>query len=134
MGAARPWQPLAGAVVGPLGLACLLRRPASSAGGALRLEAAAPLRFGARGAYATTAGVGYPWLDGEVLVEPFRETTLYAVNHNGEAVTWMVNGAHAVGEETARTFDEVGEHSVWLSRAWPCRPRTTTSTTPSAGS
>ena len=92
------------------------------------------LRFAARGAYATTAGVGYPWLDGEVLVEPFRETTLYAVNHNGEAVTWMVNGAHAVGEETARTFDEVGEHSVWLSRAWPCRPRTTTSTTPSAGS
>ncbi|KAH8050454.1 hypothetical protein JL722_11425 [Aureococcus anophagefferens] len=105
---------LAGAVVGALGLACLLRRPASSAGGALRLEAAAPLRFGARGSYATTAGVGYPWLDGEVLVEPFRETTLYAVNHNGEAVTWMVNGAHAIGEETSRTFDKVGEHSVWL--------------------
>ena len=61
MGAARPWQPLAGAVVGALGLACLLRRPASSAGGALRLEAAAPLRFGARGAYEKTAGVGYPY-------------------------------------------------------------------------
>ena len=124
MGAARPWQPLAGAVVGALGLACLLRRPASSAGGALRLEAAAPLRFGARGAYETTAGVGYPWLDGEVLVEPFRETTLYAVNHNGEAVTWMVNGAHAVGEETSRTFETVGEHSVWLetrTRAYASR-------------
>ena len=80
-----------------------------------------PMEFIASNEYGeSNVGQEYPWINGKVVVEPYRETTLTLTVdlQDSEKLRWVIEGVDEViyGTEAVFTLEETGTYSVTLSK------------------